>query len=160
MLSNSLFFFSILVLINLFLIYRAYMYIVNLENCECFDTPNNNVNFDLLKFYEIYLGVGNLLLLLSLFAFSRIMKGGSSNLLSLNKMFIQVIVLICITLFYFVTINIIRIYKLIKEDCPCTQQWERLILYIQGFGSGVNLIQYGVQFTSYILILVLTLFMK
>lgn len=160
MLSNSLFFFSILVLINLFLIYRAYMYIVNLENCECFDTPNNNVNFDLLKFYEIYLGVGNLLLLLSLFAFSRMMKGGSSNLLSLNKMFIQVIVLICITLFYFVTINIIRIYKLIKEDCPCTQQWERLILYIQGFGSGVNLIQYGVQFTSYILILVLTLFMK
>ena len=160
MLSNSLFFFSILVLINLFLIYRAYMYIVNLENCECFDTPNNNVNFDLLKFYEIYLGVGNLLLLLSLFAFSRMMKGGSANLLSLNKMFIQVIVLICITLFYFVTINIIRIYKLIKEDCPCTQQWERLILYIQGFGSGVNLIQYGVQFTSYILILVLTLFMK
>ena len=160
MLSNSLFIFSIMILINLFLIYRAFMYLVNLENCECFNTPNNNVNFDLLKFYEIYLGVGNVLLLLSLFAYSRIMKGGNSSLLSLNRLFIQVIVLICIVLFYFVTMNIIRIYKLIKEDCPCTQQWERLILYLQGFGSGINLIQYGLQFTSYILILVLTLFMK
>ena len=160
MLSRSLLILSVIILINLFLIYRAYMYIVNLEKCECFDTPNNNVNFDLLKFYEIYLGVGNILLLFSLFTISRLMKGGNRSLLSLNRLFIQAIVLICIVLFYFVTMNIIKIYKLIKEDCPCTQKWERLYLYLQGFGSGINVLQYGLQFTSYILVLIASMFIK
>lgn len=160
MLSNGLLVLSFVILINLFLIYRTYMYIVNLENCHCFDTPNNKVNFDLLKFYEIYLGVGNVLLLLSLISISNLMKGGNKSLLSLNRLFIQAIVLICIILFYFVTINIIRIYKLVRDDCPCTQQWERLYLYLQGFGSGINVLQYGLQFTSYILVLVASMFMK
>ncbi len=149
----------ILILVNLFLIYRTYMYLINLEKCECFDTPNNNVNFELLKFYEIYLAIGNIILFISLYVFLK-NRGGGKMGRHVNRVFIQMLLLILIVLYYYVTINIFRVYKLIKEDCACTQQWERFILYIQGFGSGVNLVSNVVQLFSYLILFVSVIFIS
>ena len=157
--KDNMYLLLILILVNLFLIYRTYMYLVNLENCECFDTPNNNVNLDLLKFYEIYLAVGNIILFISLYVFLK-NRGGNKMGRHVNRAFIQVLLLILIVLYYYVTINIFRVYKLIKEDCACTQQWERFILYIQGFGSGVNLITNVVQLFSYLILFVSVIFIS
>ena len=128
--------------ISVFLMYSSYQYLVNLENCDCFE--KNKVDLKFLQYYEMIAAVLGVFIIL----FNVILKvfggggkqTGGSSLENIRKSgFLKVgnliILLAMMVLHFFIASNAYNIYKEVVNDCKCSNQWEQYYIYLQGGGS-------------------------
>lgn len=127
--------------ISVFLMYSSYQYLVNLENCDCFE--KNKVDLKFLQYYEMIAGVLGFFIIffnviLKVFSGGKQTGGGSlenirkSGFLKVSNL---IILLAMIVLHFFIASNAYNIYKEVVNDCKCSNQWEQYYIYLQGGGS-------------------------
>ena len=113
-------------------------YLNNLRNCECYKkiSENNHSDIQFLIFIESLIFV--LFLILGLIAYINLVQVGGSNknnkytLLSVFILFVILLVNI-----YFIY-SVYRIFQNVDEECKCTKNWIRYLLYFQTIIIGFN----------------------
>lgn len=145
----------------LFLIVYTIIYIRELKTCVCFKQNDKyNTNLEFLEFYQ-YLELFSIILL-----FSGLLVSSSGSTKSLfgkkgkaGSGFFALFLLIIISIAYFlikynVMINVYNLSNAIKEDCNCSNQWERFFLYYQGIVSGIEVVHYIIGLLVLLVILI------
>ena len=150
--DNILFNVQLVVLvILLFLVIYAIFYVRELKNCVCFRSDDKyKVNLEFLEFYQYLELFSILIIFLGLFS----LNSNFLNMLGVGKKkgnkssgFLMILVSIMILVIYFlikynVVVNVYNLSLNIKEDCDCSNQWERFFLYYQGVVSGLQIVHY------------------
>ena len=129
--------YSLLVSSAIVVIYTSSMiyYLNKLKNCECYELKNksnySNLTF-LITIEAIILTVNLLMFIMGLFIISTInsiKSGGGSNNNDMIPFYISLIITLVVSAYF-----IYYVYKLsenVDEDCKCTQNPLRYLLYIQ-----------------------------
>ena len=147
----------------LFLIVYTIIYIRELKTCVCFKQNDKyNTNLEFLEFYQ-YLELFSIILL-----FSGLLVSSSGSTKSLfgkkgksktANGFFALFLLIVISITYFlikynVMINVYDLSNAIKDDCDCSNQWERFFLYYQGIVSGIEVVHYIIGLLVLLVVLI------
>ena len=117
-------------IIIIYLLVRAYLYTINLGNCNCFNDANLK-NISLVEYIIIALSILNITLSL-LFAMFKI---DALKWLIKHVKFIMgfatlyIVILLGLMIYFVYLINDFR--KYIDPKCGCSNKWERYVLYIQ-----------------------------
>ena len=129
---------------NMFLLYEVVFlvlvgftlkYLIELENCECFEEEGKyKTNILFLKIFQVIILI-NIVLSLGTSFWLRSQKGGSNTMLVVSF----ILALLLGVFHFFVVLNIWNFHKSIKDDCECSNKKEKYVLYYQGILSSISL---------------------
>ena len=132
-------FIVVLYLIIMYVFIHTYIYLVQLNNCECFNTNGKYVvNIEFMKFFQILeLFIFTIYVGFMLFVRSKINKKGMPTILKS----ISLAVLLVIN--FYMAYNVISLFQNIKEDCKCTDSIYKYFLYYQGIISFTTILRFA-----------------
>ena len=122
-------FYILVILYTIGIIY----YLNQLQECTCYQDKNkaNYANITYLIVIESMILAVNIIYLIvlgvSIFFINKLKHGGSE----MNNAFIYITLLINVILYSYFVYYVYKIYENVSEDCLCTQNWLRYLLYIQ-----------------------------
>jgi hypothetical protein len=131
-------FIVVLYLIILYVFIHTYIYLIQLNNCECFNTNGKYVvNLEFMKFFQILeIFIITIYVGFMLFIRSKINKKGIPTILTS----ISLAVLLLIN--FYMAFNVINLFQTIKEDCKCTESIYKYFLYYQGIISFTTILRF------------------
>ena len=109
-------------------------YLNNLQNCKCYKKNNDYLDIQFLIFIESLILI--LFLILAITSCINLSQlGGGDNKHSLFSILI-LILLLSINIYFIKCVY--KIFQSIDEDCECTRNWIRYLLYFQTILIGFN----------------------
>ena len=132
-------FILVLYLIVMYVFIHTYLYLVQLNNCECFNTNGKYVvNIEFMKFFQILeVFIFTIYVGFMLFVRSKVNKKGVPTILTS----ISLAVLLLIN--FYMAFNVINLFQNIKEDCKCTDSIYKYFLYYQGIISFTTILRFA-----------------
>jgi hypothetical protein len=132
----------ILSFVLIILILYTYYYLVELSNCPCFvSNQDDKLYLDYMKFYLI-------LDLLSIFISLCLLNTKIPNSLLIFS------VLLVVFIHGYMTYNVYHFYNSIKAYCNCANQWQKYFVYYEGIVAGLVTLQYVISFLFIIIFLI------
>jgi hypothetical protein len=132
----------ILSLVLIILILYTYYYLVELSNCPCFvSNQDDKLYLDYMKFYLI-LDLFSILIALFLL-----------NTKIPNSLLIFSVLLV-VFIHGYMTYNVYHFYNSIKAYCSCANQWQKYFVYYEGIVAGLVTLQYVISFLFIIIFLI------
>lgn len=132
---KSMIYFALgVVIINIAYISGIIHYLSKLKECQCYQIKNkiNYSNITYLIVIEAFLLIINILSFISLIGsilvLNKVKSGGAKN--KLNPAFYMGYLIYLLIYGYFVY-YVYKLFENVDEDCGCTQNWLRYLLYIQ-----------------------------
>lgn len=132
-------FIVVIYLIIIYVFIHTYLYLGQLNKCECFNTNDKYVvNIEFMKFFQILeIFIFTIYVGFMLFVKSKINKKKVPTILTS----ISLAVLLVIN--FYMAINVINLFLNIKEDCKCTESIYKYFLYYQGLMSFTTIIRFA-----------------
>jgi Tfp pilus assembly protein PilO len=132
--NNSLYTYFFLAIV-IYLVVIAYIssiiyYLNNLKKCSCFNNSDVNLTY-LIVIESIILTLNIITTVLLILAFIMLNNvksgGGNSNV----RLYIIITLIIQISILGYFVYNVYKLSKNIDENCNCSKDWLRYLLYIQ-----------------------------
>ena len=118
----------LIVLIVGYFIYRAYVYLGNLDNCDC--APKNIVkNLKMIELYYLFMILAGLVFNIVYLIFNI----DYSKLVSKNNYLVGVLLVYILSLigvYFYYLYNVIEFKSKLDPKCACANQWQNNIIYV------------------------------
>ena len=142
----------ILYLIVMYVFFHTYLYLDQLNTCECFNKSDKYaVNIDFMKWFQILeMFIFTIYVVFMLFIYKRTIKL-KDTFTGLLLSSISLALLLAISLY--MGMNVVNLYMNIKDDCKCANSNYKYFVYYEGILS----ISTVLRFLSGILVIFLVL---
>ena len=142
----------ILYLIVMYVFFHTYLYLDQLNSCECFNKSDKYaVNIDFMKWFQILeMFIFTIYVVFMLFIYKRTIKL-KDTFTGLLLSSISLALLLAISLY--MGMNVVNLYMNIKDDCKCANSNYKYFVYYEGIVS----ISTVLRFLSGILVIFLVL---
>lgn len=146
----------ILSVISFIILIQIYQYLNDIEHCPCFMDENNNKYQADITFMKIY----QFLEMASLFLFTLlIMYYGNAKKISVpKKSFTKFLAYISLFIVLFISgymsVNVIKFYFNVKDECKCVNKWQKYFLYLEGIFNSVYFLRllYALTFILFLFV--------
>jgi hypothetical protein len=149
-------FIGILSIICLYILYKTYYYLQQVEQCDCFkdDDKKYGVNIEYMKFFQILHIIIFIMYVSWGFFIKRPMVGYRCGF---NFISVQLLILL-LCLYGYMFYNILHFYRNVKSDCKCVDQSiYKYFIYFQGISSLMSVMQIIYSFLLIIIIVFMQL---
>jgi hypothetical protein len=143
--------------ISVVVLVKIYHYLIELENCKCFQIQNGmnyQADLEFLKFYQVLEIVSLLLFFISTYLLNQrrvANQGGAKH----GLRFISIIsFIVLLYIFSYMSYNVFNLFMNVKEGCKCADKWQKYFIYAQGLMTSISTLQlvFGFLFSISIII--------
>ena len=122
---------GVLYVIIIYIYIKTYLYLDQLNNCDCFNKSNKYAsNLDFMKFFQILeIFIITIIVGLKFFVHKQIKRP------IINKLLLTISFILLIGISGYMAYNVINLYTNIKDDCKCSDSIYKYFVYFEGLSS-------------------------
>ena len=122
---------GVLYVIIIYIYIKTYLYLDQLNNCDCFNKSNKYAsNLDFMKFFQILeIFILTIIVGLKFFVHKQIKRP------IINKLLLTISFILLIGISGYMAYNVINLYTNIKDDCKCSDSIYKYFVYFEGLST-------------------------
>jgi hypothetical protein len=127
----------VIYLIMMYILIQTYYYLVQIDNCECFNKNDKySVNVEFMKFYQILE-----IILLTIFVFIGFINSSKTKILipKMSGLFLSTLTFVLLLgISSYMSYNTFSFYMNVKQDCKCVNSWYKYFVYFEGITTFIT----------------------
>ncbi len=135
--SYSKIFALVVYLIMMYILIQTYYYLVQIDNCECFNKNDKYaVNVEFMKFYQFLE-----MILLTIFVFIGFLNSLKTKIVipKMSGTFLSTLTFVLLLgVSVYMSYNTFNFYMNVKEDCKCVNSWYKYFVYFEGISTFIT----------------------
>ena len=122
---------GVLYVIIIYIYIKTYLYLDQLNNCDCFNKSNKYAsNLEFMKFFQILE-----IFILSIIVGLNLVVHKQTKKTIVNKLLLSISFILLIGISGYMAYNVINLYTNIKDDCKCSDSIYKYFVYFEGLSS-------------------------
>lgn len=122
---------GVLYVIIIYIYIKTYLYLDQLNNCDCFNKSNKYAsNLEFMKFFQVLE-----IFILSIIVGLNLVVHKQTKKTIVNKLLLSISFILLIGISGYMAYNVINLYTNIKDDCKCSDSIYKYFVYFEGLSS-------------------------